>query len=77
MKTTIEWKRKNEELPKKSGMYLVACCNADGVPYYIINSNFSTKHNMFNAYDREDKPSPTTLQENCTWWAELPNFKGE
>ena len=67
---TITWHKASEELPQKSGEYLVAQISKyNGEVLLVITSNYSTRHKAFNARDEHDTAENATFYP---FWAEYP-----
>ena len=66
--SVIEWHNTAEELPAKSGRYLV---NYGLYRASIMTVDYSSVHKCFNALDYEAEPKTAI---DVLWWAELPVF---
>ena len=70
IKTTIEWHKTTEELPEKSGNYLIKHSIK-----YISMVPYSAKHKRFNAFDNFTKAKAKELEiADVCYWAEMPAF---
>lgn len=67
---TLKWHKATEELPEKSGEYLVAQISGlTGEILYVMTSNYSARHKAFNASDEHDTAEYATFYP---FWAEYP-----
>lgn len=67
--TTIEWHETAVELPATSGEYLVVKGSGRiGVLPY------SSRHEYFNAHDRDDDEDAKDWAIPCKWWANVPEM---
>jgi hypothetical protein len=70
--TNIEWHKTAEELPEKSGTYLL---EYGLYKTHIMTVTYSSRHKCFNSDDTEESPKHAITGE---YWAEMPELpKGE
>jgi hypothetical protein len=65
--TNIEWHKATEELPAKSGYYMVTY----GETPFVTTVQYSSKHKRFNAWDTDPMP---TYAMSVDRWARLPKL---
>lgn len=70
----LTWHKAAEELPEKSGNYLVCRVNADGIPFCIQTVPYSKNHLLFNAYDYLTPPKAKEYAFDISnlYWSEYP-----
>lgn len=67
--TIIEWHDPAEELPEKSGYYLVLKYSGR-----ITELCYSSKHKLFNAIDEETEAEAQKCAICCNYWADVPKL---
>lgn len=70
----LKWHKATEELPEKSGNYLVCRVNADRIPFCIQAVPYSKNHLLFNAFDYSIPPKAQKYAFDISnlYWAEYP-----
>lgn len=71
IKTEIVWHKASEELPEKSGRYLV-WSRICGDYFYKDYVHYSAKYKKFNACDDEHIADKHSF--NVEYWAEIPDL---
>jgi hypothetical protein len=69
-KTVIEWHNPAEELPEKSGYYLICYERALG----FAEVHYSSKHKLFNTRDNDTETEAQRCTFPVSYWAELPEI---